>query len=335
MKTVDISVVVVTHNRALMLKRALESIVNQVTDGGFSYEVLVVDDGSTDNTAAVVQGVIDNSNNHATLSVRYVYQDKGGESRARNRGVKEARGKWIAFIDDDELAEPKWLAELYRVARNRGADCVDGPIDLILPANLPADLGPRVRALFGEKFLTSDARRKSPKDTLGTGNVLITRSLFDQVGDFDIGLEIGMDADFFTRVENGGFKICYAPKAIIHHVIPKSRLQIASIKESFFKGGVANARIHLKNDGRNKLVTHMLWRVAVALGRDIPLMVISGVLGGHPLMLDSLGGLSYTAGYFSGSLVLLAPGLFRQKDFHKLFGIASPLGGRDKIGRIP
>ncbi len=335
MITVDISVVVVTHNRALMLKRALETLVNQVTEGRFSYEVLVVDDGSTDSTAAVIQEVIDNPNDHSTLSVRYIYQDKNGISSARNKGVKEAGGQWIAFFDDDQLAEPKWLAELYRVARTRGADCVDGPIDLILPANFPAGLGPRVRALFGEKFVASDARPKSPKDTWGTGNVLINKSLFGPVGDFDIGFEIGEDADFITRVMYGGFKICYAPEALVHHVIPESRLRISSIREAFFKGGVANARIHLKNDGRNKMVTHMLWRVAVALGRDIPLMVIGGVLGGHPLMLDSLGGLSYTAGYFWGGLVLLAPGLFRQKDFHKLFRIASPLGGRDKIGRIP
>lgn len=324
MGTVDISVVVVTHNRALMLKRALETLVHQVTGGRFSYEILVVDDGSTDSTEAVVQEVMDKADNHSHLAVRYFYRDKEGISPARNKGVKEAHGQWLAFFDDDQLAEPKWLAELYQVALMRDADCVDGPIDLILPANFPAGLGPRIRALFGEKFVASDARPKSPKDTWGTGNALINKSLFDQVGEFDIALEVGEDTDFFTRVENRGFKICYAPEALVHHEIPESRLRISSIREAFFKGGVANARIHLKNDGRNKMVTHMLWRVAVALGRDIPLMVMGGVLGGHPLMLDSLGGLSYTAGYFWGGIVMLAPSLFRQKDSHKLSRIASP-----------
>jgi len=310
MVTVDISVIVVTYNRALMLRRALETLVNQVTGGRFSYEVLVVDDGSTDSTAAVIQEVIDNPNDHSTLSVRYIYQDKNGISSARNKGVKEARGQWIAFIDDDELAETDWLAELYGVARTKGADCVDGPLYLILPANFHAGLGPKVRALLGEKFVPGDAGRKSPKDTLGTGNVLIKRSLFGKVGDFDIGFEKGGDADFFTRVEKGGFKICYAPKAVVHHVIPESRLRISSIKEIFFKGGVANAQIHLKNYGRNKIITHMLWRMAVTLGRDIPLMVIGSVLRCRPLILDSLGGLSATAGYFWGSLFLLSPSLF-------------------------
>ena len=198
---------------------------------------------------------------------------------------------------------------------------MDGPINLYTTRRFPS--GPKVRARFGEKFVTSDDQRQSPKTTLGTGNVLINRSLFDKIGYFDVALEIGEDADFFTRVEHGGYKICYAPKALIHHVIPESRLQIASIKEIFFKGGMANAQIHLKYYGRSKIVTHMLWRMAAALGRDIPLMVISSMVSYQPLMLDSIGGLVDTAGYFQGGLGLLVPGRFREK-INKLFGIESP-----------
>lgn len=64
MNETDISIVVVTHNRALMLKMALDSLRKLVTDGSFSYEILVVDDGSADDTAAVVQKAIGNADNH-------------------------------------------------------------------------------------------------------------------------------------------------------------------------------------------------------------------------------------------------------------------------------
>jgi glycosyltransferase involved in cell wall biosynthesis len=315
MNNVDISVVVVTHNRASMLRRGLETIINQVTAGRFSYEVLVVDDGSTDNTATVVQQAANNSNDYSTTAVRYVFQNKGGEARARNRGIKAACGRWIAFIDDDELAEADWLGELYGVARTKGADCVDGPIHLLLPANFQAGLAPRIRAHLGEKFVTSDDGRKSPKDTLGTNNVLLNTAIFGQIGDFDVAIgygpeAYGTDADFFTRLEDGGFKIAYAPRALVHHVIPESRMQVFSIKRSFFKGGVASAQIHFKNYGRSKVLTHMAWRLGVILGRDIPLLVLASLLRCQPLILESLAGVSATAGYFWGSLRLLKPGLF-------------------------
>jgi glycosyltransferase involved in cell wall biosynthesis len=307
MSRVDISVVVVTHNRAAMLSRGLKTIVNQVTDDRFSYEVLVVDDGSTDNTAAVVQQAIENSDNHS-LSLRYIHQVKSGIGSARNKGVMEARGRWIAFFDDDQLADPDWLAELYRVARTGGADCVDGQVNILFPAGFHP--GPKVRAMFGEKFVKRDIKRKSPIDTLGTGNILINRYLFDKLGYFDVAYEVAEDADFFMRVAQGGFKICYAHKALIHHVIPESRLQISSIGKTFFKGGVARAQIHLKYYGRSKILTHMAWRLAVILERDIPLLVIGIPLRCQPLILDSLAGLSATAGYFWGGLRLLRPGLF-------------------------
>ena len=89
MKGIDISIVVITRNRALMLKMALESLRIQAIDDKFVYEILVVDDGSTDDTAKIVQKVINLADNNA-VSLKYIYQGKSGRSSARNKGVRGA-----------------------------------------------------------------------------------------------------------------------------------------------------------------------------------------------------------------------------------------------------
>lgn len=87
-----VSVIIPTHNRAQLLREALESLRSQTyTD----FEAIVVDDGSTDNTREVVGSFDDR--------FQYIYQVKQGRSRARNRGLETARGRYVAFLDDDDL----------------------------------------------------------------------------------------------------------------------------------------------------------------------------------------------------------------------------------------
>ena len=96
------SVVICTYNRSQLLRGALDSVLGQDAS---DYELLVVDDGSEDDTADVV----------ATFDspvVRYVRRPNGGLSAARNTGIKEARGQFVIFLDDDDRADPSWLSTL-------------------------------------------------------------------------------------------------------------------------------------------------------------------------------------------------------------------------------
>ena len=124
MKKIDISVSVCTYNRAEILHGALESLICQETDGKFSYEIIVVDNASTDDTKAVVEQIIKTS----PMPIRYILEEDKGVAQARNRGVKESQGTWIAFFDDDQLAERDWLKNLLDIALQMGADCVGGTI---------------------------------------------------------------------------------------------------------------------------------------------------------------------------------------------------------------
>ncbi|MBM4286587.1 MAG: glycosyltransferase family 2 protein [Deltaproteobacteria bacterium] len=274
----DITVVVLTYNRAGMLRQALATLVNQVTDDQFSFEILVVDDGSTDNTTAVVREV---SESAGALLVRYLYKDHGGEGDSRNKGVAAALGQWVVFCDDDQLADPRWLAELYQIARETGARCVDGAVYLKLPQRSSFELTPKVRRIFGEKT-PQGYGPYSTRDTVGAGNILIHKSLFNHVGGFDPTFRQGVDTDFFWRVEKQGIKIRFAPQARIHHIIPHLRLNFPYLRESCLRQGFAYARLLLKYEGPGRLALAGSWRMAVALGRDLPLMLGGGFCTSPP-----------------------------------------------------
>lgn len=131
------TVVLNTYNRADVLPRALESVLAQTHP---DFEVVVVDDGSTDNTAEVVAEVTD-------PRVRYVHQENAGLSAARNTGIGQARGRYVVFLDDDDHVVPTWLERLAGPLEQPGvgvACC--GATHVHQPENrsetrLPADLG--------------------------------------------------------------------------------------------------------------------------------------------------------------------------------------------------
>src|SRR2546421_689464 len=104
----DVSVVVCTYNRAALLRDALASLGVLQTDGRFRYEILVVDNASSDETPAVIEEEAARS----PVPMRGVREARPGVACARNRGVQETAAPWIAFFDDDQIADPGWLAEL-------------------------------------------------------------------------------------------------------------------------------------------------------------------------------------------------------------------------------
>jgi glycosyltransferase involved in cell wall biosynthesis len=328
MDIVDITIVVTTFNRAPMLRNALESLVQLDTGGKFSYNILVVDDGSTDQTAAVLQGV---SQTAAGAPVTSIYQKNLGPYIARNRGAEMARGNWLAFFDDDQWAEPGWLAELYRTAQEQRADCVGGAVLLDLPESGPLELGARTRRLMSEKLPGQKIRDSAVKNYIGTGNVLIRRSLFKRVGAFDSNFRRDCDTDFFWRVEKGGFRLAYAPNAAIHHVIPESRLQPSYLRHLCFIRGVASARIRWRYQGSLGLIKSNLWRLGVVLGRDLTALTIAACGRQRPLLLDSLLSFWYSIGFMRGSLFFLGPRIFPQKKFMAAFGSPVPTRGRSRV----
>lgn len=315
---VDITVIVVTHNRAEMLEQTLLSLVNQETEGRFVFEIIVVDDGSTDQTMAVVQRFAQSA---SMAPVSYIYQAKAGVAAGRNLGVHRARGQWLAFCDDDQRAGAHWLFELLRTALEKGFDCVGGPVVLDLPPSPPlSSLGFRARQVLGEKTFPLQ-QQMTEKYALGSGNVLINGIIFDRVGFFDISLSRGEDTDFFWRVEMAGYRLGVAPKALVYHVIPESRLRTSYLRDVSLRKGVITSLIQMKYEGLVKLALSMLLRMGIALMVDAPLLLITNAFNVGASVLDNRCRLWYKLGFIRGSLLMLAPAVFPQTNFFAALGL--------------
>jgi glycosyltransferase involved in cell wall biosynthesis len=187
---VEVTVVVPTRNRAAMLGQALSSVVAQ---RGVDLEAVVVDDGSTDATPAVVTGMGDRR-------LRLIrHQHPQGVSAARNRGVAEAGGRWVAFLDDDDVWAPEKLAsQLAAAERDDRAWAVTGAVSV--------DDGLRVLAgeppLVPERIVAGLDRYNSVP--AGASNVLVRAELLAVTGGFDPRLRHMADWDLWIRLGRTG-----------------------------------------------------------------------------------------------------------------------------------
>ena len=217
----DISVVVCSYNRADSLRGAIQSLTKLETSD-FTYEILVIDNASTDHTPDVVKELMEQE---SSCTIRYVREGEPGVSFARNRGVQESEATWIAFFDDDELAEPDWLLQLLDAAKQNNVKCVGGGVHLQFNGGPERDLRPWVRVMFGCTEAMTTGELFDGKRVPTTGNMLIHTEIFEKVGMFRTDLvEGGEDTDLYHRMRRDGYEAYYAPKALTHHQIPTFRI---------------------------------------------------------------------------------------------------------------
>lgn len=216
-----VSIVVCTFNRSAMLREALASLLRLEAGPAWTYEIVVVDNRSTDSTAQVVAAIAATT----SVPVRREFEPQAGVVYARNCGVQAARGEWIAFFDDDQLAEPNWLKELLATAEARRVPCVGGAVLLKLPDDCQRQLSPVSRMLLGETVGMNHPRPYDYHVTPGAGNLLLRRSLFTQIGMFDLAYNHrGEDTEFILRMLKAGYSGWFTPTALVWHVTPPERL---------------------------------------------------------------------------------------------------------------
>ena len=185
-----VSVVIPTHNRRELLAHTLGSVLAQ---RDVTVQVVVVDDGSTDGTCDAVANLGD-------PRVRLVRHDHAlGVSAARNRGVVESTGEWVAFLDDDDLWAPDKLALQLACAEEAAADWVYGGCVALLPTRETSGAGPPPRGDI--------VRRQVPWRNIvpgGASNVIVRRRVLDRVGGFDTSLRHMSDWDLWIRLAETG-----------------------------------------------------------------------------------------------------------------------------------
>jgi glycosyltransferase involved in cell wall biosynthesis len=217
----EISIVVCTYNRASMLREALASLYHLTTDDRFDYEIVVIDNASTDGTPTAIATAAA----ECPVPLRGIREGVQGIVAARNRGIQEARGRWIAFFDDDQLADRRWLAELNSGAQEVSSRVVGGAVVVALPQGCQRRLAPTVRMLLGEAVPSDRPLRYGGRLTPGCGNLMVERSVFEEVGVFEHTVDgRGEDTDLFYRIQRAGIASWYFPSAIIHHQTPPQRL---------------------------------------------------------------------------------------------------------------
>jgi len=300
MTTPDISIVVCTRNRAALLRGALASLYDLATEDEFSYEIVVIDNGSTDETRHVISAAVQESKH----SLRAFAEAQPGIVAARNRGIQAAQGRWIAFFDDNQLADWHWLAELHRGATEKRCRVVGGSVQLALPEGCQRRLHSTVQILVGESLESDLPQRFGDRLLPGRGNWMIERGVFDQVGRFESTIEgHGEEIDLFARIERAAIDAWYIPTAIVHHLTPAERLEsdyllnLARIRgrcEAARKraalGAIRFAGLWLSKRVRKTFVEYPSWLWARlrrdpehALGRRCELAISEGFLqGGVP-----------------------------------------------------
>jgi GT2 family glycosyltransferase len=198
-QTVTSSLIIITLNRAALLQRTLEGLARQARKID---EIIVIDNGPTCETEQVVSG----------FTARYVPEPRRGYGQARNRGLAEAQGAVIYFLDDDCIPEPDWSNVLWNVLDSGDADLASG-------SRTPGQPGLAARL----EYLSTDGPVLSPYLTAGparhlsTSNLILRRNVVEKVGHFDTTLTMCEDRDFTTRARKLGFRLRYEPKARVTH----------------------------------------------------------------------------------------------------------------------
>lgn len=272
----DVSVIICSYNRADWLREAIESLFDLET-AGFSYEILVVDNASTDHTAAVLAEMAQQRPD----KLRHVIESEPGVSFARNRGVHESKGEWIAFFDDDELAEPDWLLQLLKAAQKYDVKCVGGAVKLKFHPGKERDLRHWVRVTLG---CTEGMQEQlyDGKRVPTTGNMLIHKEIFETIGLFRTDLvEGGEDTDLYHRSRTAGYKAYHAPKALAHHQIPPFRIEPNYLRSTSMRMGSHIARRELEQRGRFRFSIGTLARLGQTLLVHLPKLILAK-LGADP-----------------------------------------------------
>lgn len=185
-----ISVIIPTHNRAHYIVETIESVTKQ----SFSeFEIIIVDDGSTDDTRAVIGEYADLPNFH------YYYQENQGRSAARNFGMEKASGEYLMFLDSDDHLLPGALETLYSVARQYPESGVVGGRGKFIDDRGQPLYAKEYFGLQNEVFAENLRVEKIRRFFLCQGSYIIKKTLAQKLNGFKTDLHAGEDLDFFLR----------------------------------------------------------------------------------------------------------------------------------------
>jgi glycosyltransferase involved in cell wall biosynthesis len=237
-----VSVVLSTHNRAPLLGPAISRLLDQ-TPTSPDYEIIVVDNNSTDDTRAVVEEYA----RHATRPIRYIFEGRQGLSYARNAGIAAALAPIVAFTDDDVRVSRDWV-EVIRNTFDQHPDvsCLGGRTLPVWPSRPPRWLtplhwvGPLALQDYGERSFIVDSRRPV---CLAGANFAFRKTVFDRVGLFSTDFPRAQDTEFLLRMYRAKERSLYVPRMRADATVDPGRLTKAYHRRWHLNIGRCNARM--------------------------------------------------------------------------------------------
>ena len=230
----DVSLIICSYNRARNLPDCFDHLLKQQNSNDINWELILVDNNSSDNTRAVVEKYTTETD----LPIRYAFEAQQGLSYARNHGIGLAQGTWVAFIDDDIRVCDVWLKTLHDTFVLHDCDAVGGRIHIESPQSLPQWISHDMYGFLGHQDFGTQAHKMDGYNEFPFGgNMAVHRRVFDKIGVFDTQLgrrgegsksdELfkGEETDFFHRLADTGGDFRYHPDLLVLHKILPYQLE--------------------------------------------------------------------------------------------------------------
>lgn len=206
-----ISVIIPVWNSPDLLRRCLEALKGQTLSRD-RFEVIVVDNGSSDNTAEVAR---------SEPGVILLHEASPGSYGARNRGLQQARGIFVAFTDADCIPAPDWLeSALAAAGRHPEAGVLAGRIELFEDGEAEGSVFTDFERLF------SFPQAYAARGNCATANWMSRRAVFEELGGFDERLKSGGDRQMALRVRDAGLPLIHVPEMLVLHPVRASRASL-------------------------------------------------------------------------------------------------------------
>lgn len=248
-----ITATISTYNRERYLPGVLASLARQTLNHSL-FEVVLVDNNSPGNAKEIFEKF---AAEHSSISSIYHLETNQGLSFGRNRGIKEAKGKYITFIDDDAFLADDYLEKIYTYfEKNNSVAAIGSKILLYYESIIPAWENKYLNSLLGYFNLGDSEKTFSKSDYPRGSNMSFRMSVFEKVGLFNVELgRIGSgmggseEKDIFKRIYNfPDLKVVYIPDAVVYHCVPVERTTTEFIKKQALGTGTSE-RIRVKREG--------------------------------------------------------------------------------------
>jgi glucosyl-dolichyl phosphate glucuronosyltransferase len=262
-----LSIIICTHNRADLARDAILSVLNQ--EIYTEEEILVIDNASTDHTAKIVQEL-----EPRYPSIRYIFEPKVGLSNARNRGWQEARGKYVAYIDDDTRLPPHWLQRALKIISTEAPIAFGGPF--YAQYNTPKPEW--YKDEYGSYLFADKVGYMEKEGCITGGNMFIKQEILAQLNGFpvDMGMN-GKKAGYAEEtqllrrmVDMYGKCLYFDPELFIYHIVsPKKMRLISHLRIQYASGRDYQFAIYKGQRLRLRSILHEIFNLLLAIVYEI------------------------------------------------------------------